>query len=79
MKKEIPLNVLETIAPFVNRKGDTFESIEPAYFLIKFVDSDVKSDFYFNDESYKLDNGFQLLLDFKPSNKLSVGNNLEEC
>lgn len=74
MKKKIPLQVLETIEPFLHRQGITFEAIEPASFLLKFVDKDDKSDFYFNVEQYRTENGFQLYLDIKPKNKESIEN-----
>jgi hypothetical protein len=74
MKKKIPLQVLETIEPYVNKKGSMFESIEPSNFLLKFIDKDIESDFYFNVESYKIDSAFQLLIDWKPFNKQSIEN-----
>lgn len=74
MKKKIPLQILETIEPYVNRKGEAFQSSDPQEFLLKFDDKEEESDFYFNVESYKNDNGFKLLIDWKPVNKLSVAN-----
>ncbi|MDF0694869.1 hypothetical protein [Aquirufa ecclesiirivi] len=74
MKKKIPLQVLETIESYVNLQGTTFDSVDPNEFLLKFVDKDNNSDFYFNVETYKMENDFQILIDFKPSNKQTVGN-----
>lgn len=74
MKKKIPLQVLETIEPYVNKKGTSFDSIDPNGFLLKFIDKDDSSDFYFNVETYKIENGFQLLVDWKPSNKQTIAN-----
>lgn len=74
MKKKIPLQVLETIEPFVNKRGTSFDSIEPNDFLLRFVDKDEKSDFYFNVEGHRMENGFQLLIDWKPMNKQSIMN-----
>lgn len=74
MKKKIPLQVLETIEPYINRKDLVFESILPNDFLLKFIDKDIKSDFYFNVESYKLESAFELLIDRKPFDKQSVTN-----
>lgn len=74
MKKKIPLQVLETIEPYVNKKGHSFESIEPNSFLLKFIDKDENSDFYFNVEAYNTENGFHLLVDWKPSNKQTILN-----
>lgn len=74
MKKKIPLQVLETIEPYVNKKGTSFESIEPKNFLLKFIDKDDNSDFYFNVEEYKIESDFKLLIDFKPQSKQSTAN-----
>ncbi len=74
MKKKIPLQVLETIEPYVNKKGESFDSVDPSGLLLKFIDKDVNSNFYFNVESYKIDNGFQLLIDWKPFNKQTIAN-----
>lgn len=74
MKKKIPLQVLETIEPYVNKKGTSFESIEPKNFLLKFIDKDDNSDFYFNVEEYKIESDFKLLIDYKPKSKQSTAN-----
>jgi hypothetical protein len=74
MKKKIPLQVLETIEPYVNRSGKTFEPINPDNFLLKFVDKDEKSNFYFNVEEYKSEQGFLILIDWKPISKQSIVN-----
>lgn len=42
--------------------------------MLKFIDVDPESDFYFNIEQYKLDREFQLLIDFKPTNKQNLAN-----
>jgi len=75
MKKKIPLLVLETLEKYVVLKGENFEVIEPDKFLVKVVDKDANSDFYFNIETYKMENGLKLLIDWKPGNKESVANN----
>ena len=74
MKKKIPLHVLETIEPFVNKKGVYFDAINPENFLLKFIDKDNSSDFYFNVETFKNDKGFELLVDWKPYNKQNITN-----
>jgi hypothetical protein len=74
VKKKIPLQVLETIEPYVNKKGESFDAIDPDGFLLKFVDKEDASDFYFNVESYKIENGFKLLVDWKPTNKQTIAN-----
>lgn len=74
MKKKIPLQILEILEPFVNMKGELFETLPPKGFLLRFVDKEDKSDFYFNVEQYKMENGFQLIIDWKPSSKQNVAN-----
>lgn len=73
MKKKIPLDVLRSIEPYVNKKGVNFNSIYPDNFFIKLIDADENSDFYFNIESYKIiDSAFHLLIEYKPYNSNSV-------
>ncbi|AEA42968.1 hypothetical protein [Fluviicola taffensis] len=74
MKKKIPLLVHEFIEPFLDRKGKNFLNIDPDKFMIRFIDKDPGSDFYFNVEEFRLDKGFQLLIDWKPLDKQNVAN-----
>lgn len=75
MKKKIPLQVLEIIEPYVNKNGISFDCIDPKGLLLKFIDRDANSDFYFIIETYKLDNDCNLLIDWKPASKLTIANN----
>jgi hypothetical protein len=74
MKKNIPLNVLETLEKFVRLQGDEFIVLEPKEFLVRVKDNDEESAFYFNIEDYKNDKGLKLLIDWSPINKESIGN-----
>lgn len=74
MKKKIPLIVLETLEKYVKLKGEQFAVVAPDKFLVKVIDKDNESDFYFNIENYKMENGFKLLIDWKPVNKESISN-----
>jgi len=74
MKKKIPLIVLESLEKFVQLKGEHFEVIEPDNFLVKMVDKDDNSKFYFYIESYKIENGLKLIIDWKPASKDTIGN-----
>ncbi len=74
MKKKIPLEVLELIEKYVNLKGEEFEVINPGEFLLKIIDRDKNSDFYFNIEQYKKDKGIQFLINYKPRDKQSLDN-----
>ncbi len=74
MKKRLPLHVLETLEKYVQLTGEQFEVIDPEDFLLKIIDKEKSSDFYFNLEGYKVDNGLKLLVDWKPINKESTAN-----
>ena len=74
MKKKVPLQVHEFMEPYLDKKGENFQTIEADGFMMKFIDNDSNSDFYFNIEQYKIDSDFQLLIDFKPINKQSITN-----
>ena len=59
-KKDFPLVILEALKGFVNRRGGTFEIIDPDTMLLKVIDNDDKSTFYFNIENYeKQQNAFR--------------------
>jgi len=74
MKKKLPLAVLETLEKFVQLKGEQFEVVNPDQFLVKIIDKDIKSDFYFNIETFKIENGLKLIIDYKPHSKLNLSN-----
>lgn len=74
MKKKVPLQVHEFMEPYLDKKGENFQSIAPDGFMLRFIDNDPYSDFYFNVEQYKQDRDFQLLIDFKPMNKQTLAN-----
>ena len=75
MKKQTPLAILEALEPFLSKKGEHFELVEAENCMLKFIDKDKNSDFYFKVIRYKIDspqNG--LLIDFKPRNKNHIAN-----
>lgn len=74
MKKKIPLIVLETLEKYVKLRGEQFEVIPPDNFLVKIIDKDKNSDFYFNIEEFKIENGLKLLIDSKPVSKERIQN-----
>jgi hypothetical protein len=74
MKKEHPLKVLEIIEPYISMKSEYFEAIQPNDFILKFIDQDQKSNFYFNVEQYKVENELLFLIDFAPTNELVITN-----
>lgn len=74
-KKDFPLAVLEALKGFVHRRGETFEIINPDNMLLKVIDNDEKSSFYFNIEGYeKQQTAFKLLMDRKPKSNVNNGN-----
>lgn len=74
-KKDFPLVILEALKGFVNKRGGTFEIIDPGTMLLKAIDNDDKSTFYFNIEGYeKQQTAFKLLMDRKPKSNANHGN-----
>ena len=70
LKKKIPLVVLETLESFLSKENETVKLIDPENLLLKFIDRDDKSDFYFNIDQYKVEPGkYQLLVEYKPKSK----------
>lgn len=70
IKKKIPLRVLELLEPYLKKSNDKIALISPGSFLMKFIDSDESSDFYFNIEQSQFEGGvLKLLIDRKPRNK----------
>jgi hypothetical protein len=75
MKKKIPLLALEKIEPFLLKDNDFFQITTPGDFLLKFIDKDNDSDYYFIIEQYKIESSkLQLLLNYKPQSQETVEN-----
>jgi len=75
LKKKIPLSILEMLEPFLLKGIKDIKLISPDNFLLKFIDNDDKSDFFFYIEEYKVERGaVSLLVDRKPRSKDSVDN-----
>lgn len=75
LKKKIPLSVLELLEPYLKKGNDKIALIPPGGFLMKFVDVEDSSDFYFNIEQSQFESGIlKLLIDRKPKNKDITGN-----
>ncbi|EPR68060.1 hypothetical protein [Cyclobacterium qasimii] len=74
MKKKIPFVVLETLEKYVNLEGDQFNILPSKNFLLKIIDNDLESDFYFNVEEFKIEKELKLLIDLKPRNKSTTNN-----
>lgn len=74
LKRKIPLQVLEILEPYVSIESTSFTLVDPGDFLLKFIDSEADSDFYFTIETYKNNNGLELSIDWKPCNKQTIAN-----
>ena len=59
MKKNIPLVVLETLEKYVRLRGEQFDLLHPEDFLLKVVDRDSNSNFYFNVEGFETKSGLK--------------------
>lgn len=72
-KKDIPLAVLEAIEPFLTKSNLKFEVADPQTSLLRIIDSEPDSPFYFKILGYDIQRGRTLLkLEYKPRNKLNV-------
>lgn len=74
MKKKIPLEVLQILEPFIQKKREIFDVVEPQSSLLRFVDKDPNSDFYFHIIEFKNENELLLLIDKKPANSKTTAN-----
>jgi hypothetical protein len=73
-KKDIPLIVLETLEPYLKKNDEIFEIVDPKESLLRIIDSDTDSDFYFEVVDFQMSNGKTILqLDYKPQNKTNTG------
>jgi hypothetical protein len=71
-KKQTPLTVLKALEPFLTKIGENFIQSDSADNLIRFVDVDPESEFYFNIEQYQVKDGFKVLIDYKPHTEHST-------
>lgn len=74
-KKDLPLIILKSLQPFVNLRGEKFETVEPKQHLLKVVDQEPGSNFHFIIEEYKKANSgkFQFLMSRRPTNQNDLG------
>ena len=73
-KKKLPIVILKSLEKFVTLKGEKFEIIEPDNLLLKVVEKDDDTVFYFNIEQFKLVNGgYQFYMSRKPQNENNQG------
>lgn len=70
-KKDLPIVILRVLEPFVTLQGDKFEVVDPEDNLLKVIDKDLESEFYFTIEKYQKNansGAFNLLLNRVPNN-----------
>ena len=74
-KKDLPLIILKSLQPFVNLRGEKFETLDPKKNLLKVVDQDPDSSFHFIIEEYKKSNSgkFQFLMSRSPTSQNDNG------
>ena len=68
-KKDIPLKVLEILEPFVLKKDKHYEIDYNSDSLLRFVDTETESDFYFEINKFEKD---IITLIVKPANKSTI-------
>jgi hypothetical protein len=76
-KKNLPLVVLKAFENFVDLKGELFLVVPPENNLLKIIDNDEKSEFYFIASQYEKQQGgaYKLLIDYKPKSASVPQNN----
>ncbi|NLP59342.1 hypothetical protein [Lutibacter sp. B1] len=68
-KKEIPLVVLQIVEPYIKESNDLYQITETKESLMKFIDSDTESDFYFEIQDFEVQNNKSIVsIEFKPRN-----------
>jgi hypothetical protein len=72
MKKKIPLQILKTLEPFLKENSSMFEIVHQNEYLIKIIDKDKNSDFYFVIEDFKNEPEFNLLVNCKPASDFTI-------
>ena len=71
-KKDLPLIVLKTLEPFLTKGSKFYRIVDPGESLLKIVDNDPTSDFYFEIKNYSTGNGFRLEIESKPKSRSDV-------
>lgn len=74
-KKDIPLQILKKLEPYVDKNGESYVFVKSDKFLLHFKDKDIESNFFFIVESFDRgtnNNGFNLLIQFKPKGSAFV-------
>lgn len=75
-KKDLPLAILKSLQPFVKLKGEKFIVVEPENNLLKVIDKDDESSFYFIIEKYQKQTNsstFQFLMTRSPKDQNNNG------
>jgi hypothetical protein len=73
MKKKVPLQILKALEPLLEENSSMFEIVHHDKNIIKIIDKDKNSDFYFIVESFIASPKFTLLVNCKPANDFTTG------
>ncbi|MCF8322508.1 MAG: hypothetical protein K9I26_05130 [Flavobacterium sp.] len=72
-KKDIPLNVLNIIEPFITRKSEHYVLVEPESSMLLFKDQDKRSKFFFEIKSFSYpQNILHLAIEYSPRSEDSI-------
>lgn len=73
LKKQIPLEILKIVESYMLKTNPLYQLVPPDKLLLKFIDSDKSSDFYFEIVSSRFENNKQLItIKYKPKSKSTV-------
>lgn len=73
MKKKIPLQILKALEPLLKENSSMFEIVHQDKYIIKIIDKDKNSDFYFIIESFIAHPNFTLVVNCKPASDFTTG------
>nr|WP_319510356.1 hypothetical protein [uncultured Draconibacterium sp.] len=72
-KKEIPLEVLQALSQFFEKKENHYKLVDPKKSILKVIDTDIDSNFYFEIENTSDRNGKNTVqVTYKPKDSLST-------
>lgn len=68
-KKQLPISVLKALEPFMKEQSNLYKLDDPGSFVLRMVDRDPDSDFFFEIREFSTDRGLQLTIFYKPQNR----------
>jgi hypothetical protein len=73
MKKKVPLQILKALEPLLKENSSMFEIVHQDKYIIKIIDKDKNSDFYFIIESFIAHPNFTFVVNCKPASDFTIG------